>query len=99
MDSLIRELRVFAEKRGWGKYHTPKNLAMALSVEASELLEIFQWLTPEESQTIPLDQVEQEVGDVLIYLLMLCDALDLNPLWCARAKLTLNAVKYPIDKR
>jgi NTP pyrophosphatase (non-canonical NTP hydrolase) len=92
---------VFVGERQWDQFHTPKNLAAALSVEAAELLECFQWLTPEESESIAgsrLDAVRDEIGDVLIYLIRLSDRLDIDPLEAARQKLAKNRVKYPIEK-
>ncbi len=99
LDSLRRELRRFADARDWGQFHTPKNLAMALSVEAAELLECFQWLTPEQSARLAANDrraVEEEVADVLLYLLRLSDVLDIDPLQAARRKMKLNRRKYPV---
>ena len=101
LDTLRRRIRAFAEARAWERYHTPKNLVMALSVEAAELLEPFQWLTPEQSQHLSTDQheaVRQEIADVLIYLTRLADLLDIDLLDAAADKLAINARKYPIDK-
>jgi len=101
MDELIRQIRKFAEERDWEQFHSPKNLVMALCVEAAELLEYFQWLTEEESRHLPLellDEVARKTGDVQIYLARLCDQLGISPLDAAREKLTENANKYPVDK-
>lgn len=101
LDTLRRRIREFAQARAWDRYHTPKNLAMALSVEASELLEPFQWLTPEESTELGPEQreaVRQEIADVLIYLTRLADVLGIDLLEAAADKLALNARKYPVDK-
>jgi dCTP diphosphatase len=101
LDTLRQQIRAFAKVRAWERYHTPKNLAMALSVEAAELLEPFQWLTAEQSQQLSPDQheaVRQEIADVLIYLTRLADLLDIDLLDAAADKLAINAVKYPIDK-
>ena len=101
LDTLRLRIREFAEARAWEPYHTPKNLVMALSVEASELLEPFQWLTPEQSQQLSASQreaVRQEIADVLIYLTRLADLLDIDLLDAAADKLALNARKYPVDK-
>ena len=101
LDTLRQQIRAFAKVRAWERYHTPKNLAMALSVEAAELLEPFQWLTAEQSQHLSPDQheaVRQEIADVLIYLTRLADLLDIDLLDAAADKLAINAVKYPIDK-
>ncbi|MGA0024009.1 MAG: nucleotide pyrophosphohydrolase [Burkholderiales bacterium] len=96
---LRRDLRRFAGARDWGQFHTPKNLAMALSVEAAELLECFQWLTPEQSAKLGARDhraVEEEVADVLLYLLRLTDILDIDPLQAAQRKMKLNGRKYPV---
>lgn len=101
LETLARQIREFAEAREWERYHTPKNLAMALCVEAAELVEPFQWLTAEQSQNLSPSQheaVRQEIADVLIYLTRLADLLDIDLLDAARAKLALNAKKYPADK-
>ncbi|HEX2298424.1 MAG TPA: nucleotide pyrophosphohydrolase, partial [Pseudonocardiaceae bacterium] len=92
---LQRRLAEFAAARDWGRYHTPKNLAAALSVEAGELVEIFQWLTPEESAGVMSDRdaaahVEDEVADVLAYLLQFCEVLDVDPLVALEAKIERN---------
>lgn len=97
--SLRRQLRRFADARDWQQFHTPKNLAMALSVEAAELLECFQWLTPGQSAQLAgrdLHAVEEEVADVLLYLLRLTDVLGIDPLRVAQAKMAVNARKYPV---
>lgn len=100
----ITRLRVqqrrFAEARDWPQFHTPKNLAMALSVEAAELLECFQWLTPEQSAQLTGRErhaVEEEIADVLLYLLRLSDVLDIDPLLAAQRKIAVNARKYPVS--
>lgn len=98
LDALKLRLRAFAAERDWQPYHTPKNLAMALIVEAAELVEQFQWLTPEQSCTLNDAQqvaVEHEVADVLIYLTRLADLLGIDLLAAASAKMALNAIKYP----
>ena len=100
LDTLRQHLRAFAEARAWERFHTPKNLVMALSVEAAELLEPFQWLTPEQSQSLSPEQheaVRQEIADVLIYLTRLADLLDIDLLQAAADKLVINARKYPAD--
>ncbi|MDO9468944.1 MAG: nucleotide pyrophosphohydrolase [Thiobacillus sp.] len=101
LDTLRQRIRAFAEARAWERYHTPKNLVMALSVEAAELLEPFQWLTPEQSLQLSAAQreaVRQEIADVLIYLTRLADLLDIDLLEAAADKLAINARKYPVDK-
>jgi dCTP diphosphatase len=101
LDQLRDSLRQFAAERDWDQFHSPKNLASALAVEAAELLERFQWLTEDESRTLPpaeLEKVRQEMADVLNYLIRLADKLDVNLLEAARDKIVLNAQKYPVDK-
>lgn len=98
LDALRDELRKFAAARDWEQFHTPKNLAMALIVEAAELVEQFQWLTPEQSQNPDaekLEAVRQECADILIYLTRFADMLDIDLLDAARDKLVINAAKYP----
>jgi len=94
-------LQAFAQEREWEQFHSPKNLAAALSVEAAELLEHFQWLTEEQSRSLPdvkRDAVAEEVADVFLYLLQLSDKLGIDPLDAARKKLQLNALKYPVER-
>lgn len=101
MENLKRRLREFARERDWEQYHSPKNLAMALSVEVAEIVELFQWLTEEESGNLSLDkrgELEEEIGDVLIYLVRLADGFDIDPLHAAMKKLEKNAKKYPVQK-
>ncbi|MDW7760697.1 MAG: nucleotide pyrophosphohydrolase [Acidobacteriota bacterium] len=101
MDDLIAKLRAFAAERDWDQFHSPKNLAMALAVEAAELLEHFQWLTEEESRTLDperLAKVREEIGDVQLYLARLADKLGLSPIDAARDKLEINRRKYPPEK-
>lgn len=98
MQDLRDEIRAFIEERAWQRFHSPKNLAMALSVEASEIVEHFQWLTEEESRNLPrekLAEVRQEIGDVMIYLAELADKLGVDPVEAARAKVEINKRKYP----
>jgi len=101
LDTLRLHLREFAQARAWERYHTPKNLVMALSVEMAELLEPFQWLTAEQSQDLSPTQheaVRQEIADVLIYLTRLADLLEIDLLQAASDKLAINARKYPVEK-
>ena len=98
---LRDELRRFAADRDWDQFHSPKNLAAALAVEAAELLEPFQWLTDEQSRNLSADQVSavrKELADVLLYLVRLADKLDVDLIDAARAKIAENAVRYPVDK-
>ena len=103
MDDLSRLLlrtRTFAQARDWLRFHTPKNLVMALSVEASELLELFQWLTEDEANRFCETSegrlaVEDEVADVMIYLLRLADVLEIDVVAAANAKLDRNETRFP----
>ena len=101
MNELRDKLRQFAAERDWDKFHTPKNLATALSVEAAELLEHFQWLTADQSVRLSAgqrDQVRDEMADVLLYLIRLADKLDVDLLDAAAKKIAKNSLKYPADK-
>jgi NTP pyrophosphatase (non-canonical NTP hydrolase) len=98
---LSLQLDTFAKARDWQQFHSPKNLASALVVEAGELLEHFQWLTEDQSRALPNDKREAvgaEVADVLLYLIQLATALGIDPIAAAQAKLKINAVKYPAVK-
>jgi dCTP diphosphatase len=101
LDSLRRQIAEFASARDWDQFHNPKNLAMALSAEAGELLEHFQWLTPAQAADLPAatrDEVALECADVVLYLLRICDKLDIDLAAAAEKKLALNAEKYPVEK-
>jgi NTP pyrophosphatase (non-canonical NTP hydrolase) len=100
---LIHEINQFALDRDWGKFHSTKNLAMALSVETSELLEIFQWMTEKESDTVNDDIVkkehlEDEVADIFYYLLKISSKHNINLEEAVLKKLEKNKMKYPVDK-
>ena len=100
--ALRDALREFTAARGWRQYHTPKNLVMAMIVEAAELVEQFQWMTPEESLALSAEQhaaVRDEVADTLIYLVELADVLDIDLIAAARDKMAKNAVKYPLPTK
>jgi NTP pyrophosphatase (non-canonical NTP hydrolase) len=101
LEALREALRQFAAERDWNQFHSPKNLAIALSVEAAELLEHFQWMPDEESSTVAPNQkarISEEVADVLLYLVRLADKLDIDLLAAASDKIQLNAEKYPVEK-
>lgn len=101
LESLSKALRIFAAERDWEQFHSPKNLAAALTVEAAELLEHFQWLTEEQSRSLPPDErvaVSHEMADVLLYLLQLADGLQVDLVAAARRKLELNASRYPVAR-
>jgi dCTP diphosphatase len=99
LDDLRERLRRFAAERNWEQFHTPKNLAMSVAIEAAEIMEHFQWLTV--AQSADLDEaarreVALEIADVLLYLVRLADVLDIDMVAAAREKIGLNALKYPV---
>ncbi|MGC5234762.1 nucleotide pyrophosphohydrolase [Streptomyces albogriseolus] len=101
LPALQRRLADFAAARNWQPYHTPKNLVAALGVEAAELQEIFQWLTPEESARVMDDpdtahRVTDEVADVLAYLLQFCEVLGVDPLAALADKIERNEHRFPV---
>ena len=99
LEALAAKLRDFAAERQWEPFHSPKNLATALAVEAAELLEHFQWLTETESRQLPADKQEavaQEAADVLLYLIQLTDKLGIDLMAAAQRKLEINRQKYPV---
>jgi dCTP diphosphatase len=100
----VKDLRgriaAFIDERDWEQFHSPKNLAMALSVEVAEIVEHFQWLTEEQSRNLPpekLAEVREEIGDVLIYLTELADKIGVDPVEAAKAKLEINRQRYPTE--
>ena len=101
LDHLKTRLREFAVVRDWEQFHSPKNLAMALIVEAAELVEHFQWLTEEQSAALPPDklaEVEQEIADIQIYLIRLADRLNIDLERAVDAKIAVNEQRYPVEK-
>lgn len=101
LDDLTRRLRLFASDRDWDKFHSPKNLSMALSVEVAELVEHFQWLTEAESISLSKDvlaAVSDEIADVQVYLIRLADKLGVDILDAVENKIKKNEAKYPADK-
>ena len=101
MNDIKLKLRKFVQDRDWSQFHSPKNLAMALSVEVSEILEELQWLTEEQSRNLPEEKVEKirlEIADVLIYLIMLADKYDIDLIEAVEDKIKINEEKYPVDK-
>jgi NTP pyrophosphatase (non-canonical NTP hydrolase) len=99
--ALRDELRRFAADRDWDQFHSPKNLASALSVEAAELLEPFQWLTEEQSRQLTAEQseaVREEMADVLLYLIRLADKLHIDLVAAASDKLVRNSARYPVER-
>ena len=100
IENLQKQLREFAAERNWQPYQTPKNLAMAMVVEAAELVEIFQWLTPEESQQLKGNPAKhqhlgEEIADVMLYLLQIADHCSVDLQAALERKLALNAIKHP----
>ena len=96
--TLRNQLRAFAASRRWEPFHTPKNLAMSVAIEAAELMEHFQWLTPEQGGSLGATQrleVAHEMADVLLYLVRLADVLEVDLASAALEKIRLNAIKYP----
>jgi NTP pyrophosphatase (non-canonical NTP hydrolase) len=101
INNIQRELSDFADGRDWDQFHNPKNLAMALSVEASELVEIFQWLTPEQSAAIMSSgesgHVKEEMADIMIYLIRMADKLNIDLERAVADKIIKNGEKYPVE--
>ena len=100
---LTLALREFARERDWDKFHTPKNLAMALMVEAAEIAEHFQWAGSGDPEVDAMtaekrEAVAMEIADTMLYLLRLADVLKIDPVLAATRKMELNASRYPIDK-
>ena len=100
ISKIQNQLQTFASERDWEQFHSPKNLSMALSVEASELVEIFQWLTLEESNfpdQKQLDSIRSEVADIAMYLIRFCDVLEINLEEAIEEKFIENGNKYPVE--
>lgn len=101
MDELLAALRAFNDERDWGQFHSPKNLATALMVEAGEIAEHFQWMSEADSRKVEpakLEKIKQEIGDVMLYLVNLSDKLGIDPVEAGREKLEINRAKYPAEK-
>ncbi len=101
MKELERKIKRFVEERDWDRFHSPKNLAMALSVEAAEVVEHFQWLSEAESMEIPdekREEIKDEIGDILIYLVQLSSKLGIDPVQAAHHKVSKNHLKYPREQ-
>jgi dCTP diphosphatase len=99
--NIQKQLTNFADERDWDQFHNPKNLAMALSVEASELVEIFQWLTPEQAEVIMNtdegEHVQEEMADIMIYLIRMADKLDVDLENAVTDKIVKNGKRYPVS--
>lgn len=98
MDNLVEKINQFRDARDWRQYHNEKDLAISISLEASELLELFQWRSSEEAVQKKLPQLEEELADVLIYAMMLASNLDLDIEQLVLNKLAKNEQKYPVAK-
>ncbi len=101
LNELKQKLDAFVQARDWAQFHSPKNLAMAMIVEAAELVEHFQWNTEAESHVLSAEKREQvghELADTFVYLLRISQVLDIDLIEAANKKIALNAVKYPVEK-
>ena len=101
LEQLTLRLRAFADARDWEQFHSPKNLSMALIVEAAELVEHFQWLTEDQSRALSTEkqrEVELEMADIFIYLVRMADRLGVDLVSAAWRKIEINEGKYPVDK-
>jgi dCTP diphosphatase len=99
MDELLEALRKFRDERDWAQFHTPKDLAVSVSIEAGELLELFQWrYDGHDTADLDVTQVADEASDVLIYVLLLFDRLGLDPTQEVLSKIALNARRFPVEK-
>ena len=101
LESLRNKINQFVAERDWAQFHTPKNLAMAMIVEAAELVEQFQWDTPLESQQLSPEKreaVAHELADTFVYLLRIAEVLEIDLIDATNKKIELNALKYPVDK-
>jgi dCTP diphosphatase len=100
INEITNKIKKFSEDRNWDKFHTPKNLTMALSVEVAELVEIFQWLSQEESSNLnedDLQSVKEELADILIYLIRIADKFNIDLEESVDEKILVNEQKYPIE--
>lgn len=101
LQQLRSRINQFVQERDWAQFHTPKNLAMAMIVEAAELVEHFQWDTPAESLQLSPEKheaVSHELADTFVYLLRIAEVLNIDLINAANQKIELNALKYPVDK-
>ncbi|MGX5598752.1 nucleotide pyrophosphohydrolase [Bacillus cereus] len=98
MEDLQKAVIKFRDERNWSQFHNAKDLAISLNLEASELLETFQWKSSEEAIETKMQEMQEEVADVMIYLLMLSDKLNIDLQEVVHAKLVKNAEKYPVEK-
>ena len=97
-EELQNEIIKFRDKRNWSQYHTPKNLAISLSLEANELLEIFQWIDSDEAVKNYESEIKDELADIIIYFVLMADRLGLDIEEIVSKKLKKNSLKYPVEK-
>ena len=101
LDEVQEKIRDFSESRDWGEFHTPKNLAMAIGSEAGELLDTMLWMDGEQSRN-PDDKtkefIKEEVADIMIYCMRICDVLSIDPIEIMNRKLEINEEKYPVSE-
>lgn len=95
IDQLIQKLKKFRDERDWEQFHNPKDLAIALSIEASELLEVFLWKSPQEADK---EKIKEELADVLAYSLLIAERCDLDVKKIVENKIEKNKLKYPVEK-
>ncbi|HDR7785137.1 TPA: nucleotide pyrophosphohydrolase [Bacillus wiedmannii] len=98
MEDLKKEVIKFRDERNWGQFHNAKDLAISLNLEAAELLETFQWKSSQEETETKMQEMKEEIADVMIYLLLLSDQLNIDLEEAVQSKLIKNAEKYPVDK-
>lgn len=98
MDNIIKKLIKFRDKRDWKQFHTPRNLAESLVLEASEVLEKFQWKLDDKLTRKEVNEIEEEIADVMIYLIFLADSLSINLEKAVNKKIRINNKKYPVNK-
>lgn len=101
LEEIRKAIRKFRDERDWMQFHNPKNLACSISIEAAELLEHFQWKTPEESENISKEkktEISHEIADIAVYIIELADNLNIDLAAAIQKKLSLNAEKYPVAK-
>ncbi|MEF7659719.1 nucleotide pyrophosphohydrolase [Bacillus thuringiensis] len=98
MEDLKKEVIRFRDERNWGQFHNAKDLAISLNLEAAELLETFQWKSSQEATETKMQEIKEEIADVMIYLLLLSDQLNIDLEEAVRSKLIKNAEKYPVEK-
>lgn len=101
IDAIKARINQFVEDRDWSQFHSPKNLAMAMIVEAAELVEHFQWMTEQESKNLDQEkkeQIGQELSDTFVYLLRIAEVCEIDLIDAVNKKIELNEKKYPIDK-